>query len=92
MKVYTEQKLFWFLKDGVELDLSDKANLDMYVQQTISRGRFSDVKKLLRSIPFANFIGSFRRIENFLPREVKSFWEESFEYLNRSAKKDTHLV
>ena len=92
MKGYTEQKLFWFLKDGAELDLFNKANLDMYVQQTISRVRFSEVKKLLRSIPFTDFIGSFKRIENFLPKEVKSFWKEGFEYLDRSAKTDPHLV
>ena len=74
------------------MDLSDKADLDLYVKQTISRGRFSDVKKLLHLIPFTDFIGSFRRIENFLPREVRSFWEDGFEYLNRSAKKDPHLI
>ncbi|MFH1902711.1 MAG: hypothetical protein ABIK20_01460 [Candidatus Omnitrophota bacterium] len=92
MKVYTEQRIFWFFKKGVKLDLSNKSDLDLYVQQIISRGRFSDVKKLLLSIPLTDFIGSFRRIENFLPREVKSFWEGGFEYLNRSAKKDPHLV
>jgi len=92
MKLYAEKRLFWFLNDGAKLDLSDKADLDMYIQQTISRGRLSDVKKLLSLIPLADFTGSFKRIKKFLPKEVRSFWEESFEYIDRSAKKNPHLV
>jgi hypothetical protein len=89
MKVVAEKRLFWFVKDGTELDLSDKANVDMYVQQTLSRGRSSDVRMLFKTLSQSDFIDSFSRIKNFLPREVKQFWEEWLEDINKSAKKDT---
>jgi len=76
MKTVAEKRLFWFLKDGTEIDLSNTAHLDMYVQQALSRGKSSDVKKLLKIVKPLDFFESFSRIKNFLPKEVKSFWEE----------------
>jgi hypothetical protein len=76
MKTLVEKRLFWFLKEGTELDLSDKAQLDMYVQQVLTRGKTSDIKRLFRIITPLVFYDSFTRIKNFLPKEVKRFWEE----------------
>jgi hypothetical protein len=62
-----------FKKRGTGLAPSDKAQLDMYVQQALTRGKTSDVKRLFR---LAVFYDSFTRIKTFLPKEVKSFREE----------------
>ena len=58
MKVKSDRRLFWFLKEGTEIDLSD----------------------------------SFNRIKNFLPRDVRKFWEDVFGDTNNSTEKDTHPV
>ena len=89
MKTVAEKRLFWFLKDGTELDLSNIAHLDMYAQQTLSRGRSSDVKRLLKIVKPLEFFESFSRIKNFLPKEVKAFWEEELGDINKPAEKDT---
>lgn len=89
MKTQVERRLFWYLKEGAELDLSNKAHLDMYVQQILSRGRAADVKRLLQTISPSDFVESFSRIKDFLPREIKIFWEEGLGNINESAKKDT---
>lgn len=89
MKTIAEKRLFWFLKEGTELDLSNKTHMDMYVQQVLSRGSVSDIKNLFKMIKAEEFIESFNRIKNFLPKEVKMFWEESIGDINRPAKKDT---
>jgi len=68
-----KKTLFWFLKDGIEPDLSNMIHLDMYVQQTLSRGKTSDVKKLLKEVKPSDFSESFNRVKNFLPKEVKRF-------------------
>lgn len=73
MKIVVEKRLFWFLKEGTEIDLSNKTHLDFYLQQTLSRGRISDVKKLLIIVKPSDFVESFGRIKNFLPKEVKKF-------------------
>jgi hypothetical protein len=39
MKTIIEKRLFWFLKEGAELDLSDKTHVDMFIQQTLSKGK-----------------------------------------------------
>ena len=78
MKTVIEKRLFWFLKEGTELELSDKAQLDVYVQQALTGGKASDIKRLFRTIALAVFYDSFSRIKNFLPKEVKRFWEEDF--------------
>lgn len=89
MKTVAEKRLFWFLKDGTELDLSNIAHLDMYAQQTLSRGRSSDVKRLLKIVKPLEFFESFSRIKNFLPKEVKAFWEEELGDINKPAEKNT---
>ena len=89
MKIIAEKRLFWFLKEGTELDLSNKAHLDMYVQQTLARGRTSDVKKLFEILEFSDFTESFNRVKNFLPPEVRKFWEECIADTYEPPKKDT---
>jgi hypothetical protein len=89
MKVIAEKRLFWFLKEGTEIDLSNNTNLDMYVQQSLSAGKTSDVKKLLTIISLSDFIDSFTRVKDFLPDAVKRFWEEWLADTNRPPKKDT---
>ncbi|MBI3991135.1 MAG: hypothetical protein HY350_03190 [Candidatus Omnitrophica bacterium] len=78
MKTIAGKRLFWFLKDSIEIDLSDKRQLDIYVQQILSRGKTSDIRNLLKLIDISEFKDSFRRIKNFLEKEVKMFWEEYF--------------
>lgn len=92
MKTVIEKRLFWFLKEGTELDLSNKTHLDMYIQQALSRGKTSDIKKLFKTIPPSDFIESFSRVKNFLPKEVRRFWEESLGDINKPANKDTPQV
>ena len=92
MKTVVEKRLFWFLKEGTELDLSNKAHLDMYVQQTLSKGKLSDIKKLLRTVAPSDFIESFSRVKNFLPKEVRRFWEESLGDINKATAKNTPPV
>lgn len=89
MKTVVEKRLFWFLKEGTELDLSDKGNLDMYVQQILSRGKSSDIKKLISMVSLSDFMGSFGRIKNLLPNEVRAFWEEWLGDISQSSKKNT---
>ena len=59
MKTLVEKRLFWFLKEGTELDISNKTHLDMYVQQTLPRGKTWDIKKLLKTVALLDFIESF---------------------------------
>jgi hypothetical protein len=92
MKTIAEKRLFWFMKEGTELDLCKKAHLDMYVQQTFSRGRSSDIKRLFKMLSFSDISESFNRIKNFLPPEVKKFWEETFGDINTPPEKDTHHI
>jgi hypothetical protein len=87
MKTVIEKRLFWFLKEGTELDLSNKSHMDMYLQQTLSRGRASDVKKVLKTVKLSDFIESFGRIKNFLPKEVRSFWEEWLGDINKPTER-----
>lgn len=89
MKIRAERRLFWFLKDGAEIDLSERSNIDMFVQQILSHGRADDIKKLLHTIGYHEFIESFQRIKNFLPKEVKKFWEESLGDIDRNSEKDS---
>lgn len=77
------------MKDDADLDLSESSNLDMFVQQVLSHGRADDVRKLLRTIEYEDFSQSFQRIKNFLPKEVKKFWEESIGDINKTSKKNT---
>ena len=76
MKIVPDRKLFWFLKDNVKLDLSEPAQLDMYVQQVITHGDIEDIRTLFKVIGLANFKASFSRLKHFLPFEVRKFWED----------------
>jgi hypothetical protein len=89
VRTNAEKRLFWFLKEGAELDLSNKAHLDLYIKQTLSRGKTSDIRRLFGIVNLADFLESLGRIKNFLPQEVKAFWEEWLGNLNPSPKKDT---
>ena len=89
MKAVAEKRLFWFLKEGTELDLAQKDHLDMYIQQVLTRGNTSDVKNLFKTINRSEFIESFERIKHFMPKEVKMFWEEWLGYINKPAEKNS---
>ncbi len=89
MKVTATKRLFWFLEEGSEFDLSNENHLNMYVQQNLSRGKTSDIRRLFKIIPLNVFIGAFSRIKNYLPREVRQFWEEWLADINTPTKKDT---
>ncbi|NWF91364.1 MAG: hypothetical protein HXY46_00475 [Syntrophaceae bacterium] len=45
MKTLAEKRLFWFLKEGAELDLPNKAHLDIFIQQTLSKAKTFFLKK-----------------------------------------------
>ena len=79
MKISPDKKLFWFLKDNVSLDLANAADLELYVQQVLSRGRLEDVKALLTAVDFERFKQVFSRIKRFFPWEVQAFWEDFIE-------------
>lgn len=79
MNILPDKKLFWFLKDNVSLDLSNAADLELYVQQVLSRGRREDVKTLLKAVDFERFKQVFLRIKRFFPWEVRAFWEDFIE-------------
>ena len=91
MKIAVDKRLFWFLKEDTELDLSNKTHLDMYVQQTLSKGRTSDIKRLIHTIKPLDFVESFGRIKNFLPEEVRRFWEDWVGDTDQHPEKDTPL-
>ena len=78
-KIIAENRLFWFLKEGTEINLQDKSQLDLYIQQILSHGKAEDIKQLLGTISPQTFRESFGRIEGFLKNEVRTFWREYFE-------------
>ena len=78
MKITPSPKLFWFLKEGAELDLSHQGTLEMYVQQVVSMGKTEDVKFLLRNFKMEQLKRVFLNIKRFLPWEVMTFWEDFF--------------
>ncbi len=79
MNIFPDKKLFWFLKNNVSLDLSTTADLELYVQQVLSRGRLEDVKALLVRVDFQRFKQVFLKIKRFFPWEVRAFWEDFIE-------------
>lgn len=79
MEIIPEKRLFWFLKEGITLDLDEPSILDMYVQQVLTRGRAEDVKLLLKRLDMNKLTGSLGRINRFLPTEVREFWEDFIE-------------
>ena len=87
-KAIADKRLFWFLKEGTELDLSNETHLEMYIQQILTRGRTSDIRLLFEIIKPEDFIESFNHIKKYLPQEVRKFWEEGLGDINRPSKKD----
>ena len=79
MNILPDKKLFWFLKDNASLDLANTADLELYVQQVLTRGRMEDVKALLTAVDFKRFRQVFLKIKRFFPREVRTFWEAFIE-------------
>lgn len=76
MKITPEKRLFWYLKDDAELNLEDPSQLDMFVQQVLSHGKAEDIRKLMKVIKPEVLKKSFDRIKRYLPKEVRSFWED----------------
>lgn len=79
MNILPDKILFWFLKDNVSLNLSTPADLELYVQQVLMRGRLKDVKMLLSKIDFDQFKKVFLKIKRYCPKEVQAFWEDFIE-------------
>lgn len=77
MKITADKRLFWFLRDGVEFDMSDREHRDIYIQQVLSKGKSSDVKRLFAIVKKPDFMDSLNRIKRFLPKEVRGFWEDA---------------
>ena len=75
MKTHADKRLFWYLKEGVELDFDNPSHVDQYVQQVLSFGKVEDVKKMLKILPPSKFRESFKGVKPFLPKEVRRFWE-----------------
>lgn len=76
MKITADPRLFWFLKEGSQLDLADSSTLGMYVQQVITRGSEQDVQTLLKVVDRKKFQEIFQRLKSFVPLEVRKFWED----------------
>lgn len=76
MKLQVDQRLFWFLKEDAVLDLDKPSDVDLYVQQVLSRGRSGDVTHLLKSVPAQTLRQSFQRVRPFLPGDVRNFWDD----------------
>lgn len=74
MNLKPDKKLFWFLKDKVELDLSKPSILDMYVQQVVTHGKAEDIKYLLKIVNPQKLKESLNHLRGFLPKEVEKFW------------------
>lgn len=79
MKIIPEKRLFWFLKEGITLNLNEPSILDMYVQQVLTRGGTEDIKLLLKRLDQQRLIESLGRVKRFLPSEVRNFWEDFIE-------------
>ncbi len=91
MKTKADKKLFWYLKDDVEIDLDNPSHVDMYVQQVLSYGKLEDIKRMLRMLQPEKFRESFRRIKKFLPKEVRRFWEAGLGDTGEGSKGSTQL-
>lgn len=75
MHKLSQKKLFWFLKEHTEFNLSDPRQLDMYIQQIITHGNIDDIRTLLNEVDFSQFKASIKRLTPFIPFEVRKFWE-----------------
>lgn len=77
-KIIPDPNLFWNLKPGVTFDQDNPSDLDMYIQQVLTRGGAQDVRTLLKTIDRGRLQTAFGRVKRFLPAEVRSFWEGTF--------------
>ncbi len=77
-KISADPKLFWNVKEGTVFDPDIPSDLDMYIQQVLTRGSSQDVRTLLKTVDRNRLTKGFERIKNFLPTEVRSFWEGTF--------------
>ena len=68
--------LFWFMREGANLDLNEPSTLDMYIKQVITRGRAEDVRALLKTVDATMLKKALKRINRFIPSEVRQFWED----------------
>ncbi|HBI23065.1 MAG: hypothetical protein A2Y48_05150 [Nitrospirae bacterium RIFCSPLOW2_12_42_9] len=85
MKILANKRLFGFLREGTLIDLSKQDHLNMFVQQTLLKGRTSDIKNLFKTISYEDFIYSLSYIKNSLPVEINRFWEEWLADINAPA-------
>ncbi len=90
MKTVAERRLFWYLKNGTELDLENLSHLDMYVQQILTHGKAEDIQKMLSLLTPETFRESFGRIKRFLPKEVRRFWEDGLEDTGENTERYPH--
>ena len=74
------RRLFWFLKPMAKLDMSDQADVELYVQQVMTQGNTEDVRKLLADIGEEKTGQIFLRLKIFFPSGVRRFWEDFFGY------------
>lgn len=72
------RRLFWFLKPKAELNMSNQADMELYVQQVMTKGRIEDVRALLKSLGDQKTGQIFLRLKRFLPFDVRLFWEDFF--------------
>jgi hypothetical protein len=91
MKILAKKRLFWYLKDGQEFDLSNPCHVDMYVQQVLSQGRVEDIKEMLRVLSLESFLASFGRVKKYLSKEVRKFWEDGLGSAGGRPKRNPHL-
>jgi len=75
-EIVPDKRLFWFLKEGIQLNLREPSVLDMYFQQVISRGKTEDIRVLLKTVKLKQIKDTLRRIRRFIPAEVRRFWED----------------
>ena len=84
----TDTRLFWFLRGGISLDLSNPRNRDRVVQQVLTHGTDESVILLLKKLSSTEIRNSFVRIQSFLPKEIRYFWEEYLGVNQSTPKKD----
>jgi hypothetical protein len=83
------KSLFWFFKKTAKFDLAKQSDIDNYFQQVVTRGKASDIKQLLQTINYSNLKEAFLHTANFMPVEVRKFWEDYFGNINISAKRNS---
>lgn len=74
--VVLSSRLFWFLKEGTRVDLTEPSAADLYVQHIVTHGSANDVQLLTRTLNAEELRASLGRVKPFLPPEVRTFWED----------------